>query len=247
MARKFNGTTDHIDSPTFFVPPAITLSCWFDPNSSSNAYNGIVIHDDSFGTADIYWENTGRMGYYLRATGGLVSVDPGTATVSNIWTHVAMSYDSSAGLKTYINAVSDGTAAANGTLNAGTSPKVGVGYDQGNAGRNFAGNITDVAEWNVSLTYREIYALSKGARPQSIRANNLLLWYPFDGYGHRAKDWSVWSRNGVLTGTTLIPGPPLISAGPIFVPQNIKNTSVAGGFNPAWAIQKNRVFDGVVS
>jgi hypothetical protein len=91
---------------------------------------------------------------------------------------------------------------------------MGFGYDVGTAGRNFPGSLADGAQWNTNLSAAEITALSKGARPYTIRPANLLGWWPLDGLQSPEEELSGAKNNGTLTGTTAAFGPPYMQFTP---------------------------------
>ncbi len=135
MARSFNGSTDHIDTGSYAIPAAVTLSCWVKPNSPSNAYNGLVSQSGgvaALGDCQILQKSTGKVAWYVAtnpASPNFVAIDPGLATLSNgVWVNLVLIYDSVVGLKTFVNGVSDGTQPAVSTL-VSTSQPFTVGYD----------------------------------------------------------------------------------------------------------------------
>jgi hypothetical protein len=207
MARSFNGSTDHIQTGSYTVStPAISLCAWFNRGTLSNTYN-VIASQNLTGHIQIMIKSTGQMAYYLSVTGEVL--DPGSATVSaNTWTHVGMTYNSTNGLVTYINGVSDGTVSAGGSLSSITAP-MDIGYDDQNPGRDFPGSIADVAQWGVSLSALEVAGLAKGARPYQVRPSSLTGWWPLAGLQSPEPDYSGNKNNGTLTGTAPIFGPPL--------------------------------------
>lgn len=210
MARNFNGSTDLIAATnTFAAPVAGTLSAWVKPGTLTQAYNGVIAH--AHGPSNSFFEffvkSSSQIAYYVNASIATVSVDPGLATISG-WTHLAMCYDSTNGLKTYVNGSSDGTSGANGTILGNSGQALNIGNDPVNAGRHFPGLIADAAYWSVALTALEIAGLAKGIRPPYVRRLSLLLYYPLDGLQSPEPDLSGNKNNGTLTGTSSGFGPP---------------------------------------
>jgi hypothetical protein len=214
MARLFNGTNTNFSfSPNYAVPPACSMSCWFKLSATpSGSYASAVTHRDAGVTSYFQILPTSglKVAYYALASGD-VHVDPGSTTLTaGTWFHVAVTYDSVAGLKTYVNGASDGTAAANGALAAGTNAFMAVGYDPGDVTRYFPGSIADAAEWSVVLTASEIAALAKGARPSAVRPLSLTFYCPMDGLQSPEPDLSRNARNLTLSAANpnLAFGPP---------------------------------------
>lgn len=240
MARLFNGATDQVTTGNFSLSAAASLSLWVKANSNANAYSGLFSHRDAapVNFLAVYLKSTGKYAWYARAT-TLLSVDPGTATNSNgAWTHLALTYDSVGGLKTYVNGTSDGTVAANGVLLTGAaSVSVLMGYDNyTGATAHLVGSLADVAEWSVALTVAEITALATGARPHTIRPASLNAYWPLDGISSPEPDLSGNARNGTVTGTTIASGPPIAMS----TSRWPSNTEIAApSFIAAWARQSN--------
>ena len=83
--------------------------------------------------------------WYVYGTGGGdTHVDPGTATLATAtWYYLTLAYDSTNGLKSYVNASSDGTAAAKGALSILNNPSTYIGNSPINAGRFWNGAIDE--------------------------------------------------------------------------------------------------------
>jgi hypothetical protein len=212
----------------------------------SNAYSTIIGSNDVAGHyAQIHAKSTGQLAYYVNGGTGSVAVDPGSATLTaGVWYHIGLAYDSINGLKTYVNGVSDGTAGGVGTISSATVA-FRLGYDPQTAGRHFPGTIADGALWNTNLTTAEFLALSKGARPGTIRPGSLMVWQPLDGIQSPEPDLSGNKKNGTLTGTAPAFGPPIVPFTPRW-PQAFP-PAAAPTFNPAWALGKNIVIEGVAT
>jgi hypothetical protein len=246
-SRRFNGTSDQINCGTSIAPAAITLSIWFNASTLTPAYQTLFGRDRQAVT-NSFWQihikSTGHLAYYVRGGVGSINIDPGTGAVSTgAWHHVALTYDSTNGLKGYLDGVADGTAAANGALNSTfVSEQLQIGNDTAVAGRFFGGQLADAAIWNVSLSALEIAALAKGARPPVIREPSLIAYYPIDGLQSPEEDLSGFKNNGTVTGTTPAAGPPYAMLSPRW-PQ-FPAVVAAPTFNPAWAKPLNQVISG---
>lgn len=161
----YNGTTAWVSvaDAAALSPTAITVAAWVNFSSFPNAYNTIVSKITSGASA--YWQyhvkSNGKLDVYLTASGGSVFYD-GTGShtlLANTWYFVVFTYDSTNGLIGYVNAASDATVAANGTLKATTGAALAIGNDTNTAGRFPAGKIDEVGVWSRALTSTEITEL----------------------------------------------------------------------------------------
>jgi hypothetical protein len=251
MARSFNGTSDLIDCGSRVNRPlAITISAWVNFSALSNAYSAVVCRNGGGTVYQLFVKSTGLLAVYVQAT-TLINYDgAGSHTLStSVWYHLLYTYSPSGiGITGYVNGAVDATTGSNGAMStSGTASTLQFSNDAGSPGRMVAGSIAEPAQWNVVLSPAEITALSKGAVPSSIRPGSLDGYWDLRGYGHPALDRSRYKNNGVLTGTKLAVGPPLLSPLnpiPIIRPAGVV---AAAGFKPAWARGKNVVIDGVAT
>jgi Concanavalin A-like lectin/glucanases superfamily len=235
MARSFNGSSDQIvvsGVPSLTAGHAQCMSCWLMWPTTPSSYKGIV---QLYGTGHyLLYTNGNKLAIYL--TG--ISIDPTTtALVANTWYHIGVTCDGTTTLNIYLNGSLDSTT----TVGAGSFGITGpansnsaIGNDIVNAGRFLNGTIADVAFWDgVYLTATEILALSKGARPYTIRPQNLRAWWPLDGLQSPEPDLSGNASNGTLTGTSSAFGPPLMRMSlrtpQIFVPAVVTAVTLGGG------------------
>lgn len=185
-----------------------TVSAWIYPTSFPNVFNTVVMMNDTSNYFQCFVKSTGKMAWYVSASGP-PNIDPGSATLStNTWYHVVQRFANGAGHATFINGVSDGTSGLSG-LSPVTSGSLGIGYDVTGGSLTFAGRIADACVWNSALTNAEVAALAAGMRPYRIQRGNIIAYLPFDGVSSPEPDLSGFANNGTLTGTTNTAGPPL--------------------------------------
>lgn len=140
-------------------PAAVTYNLWINAASLPNAYNCMIgkngAGDTNFCT--FYVKSNGKLAVYIVTSGGVPNIDgTNTTTLStSTWYMLTMTYDSTNGGIVYVNGSSDGTFAANGTINTG-GDEFFLGYQQGYANRHFDGAIDEVGVWSRSLTSTEI-------------------------------------------------------------------------------------------
>jgi hypothetical protein len=219
MARLFNGSTDGINLSLPAAYPnsngPVSLAAWFYYNNTGN--DGIIFVGNAPGTEVVELRaNRGSNGKFNWRI-AFNQTDSGTTTASrlNLWTTVLGTYDGGSSQIIYINGVQDGSISSTG-YGGNVVGGWGIGRDFVNSANTFSGVIAEAAMWGAVLNAQEAYALGTGAlRPYQIRPQKLLGYWTLDGYGHPALDRGIIKNNGVLTGTTFAPGPPLLSAAPI--------------------------------
>jgi hypothetical protein len=214
MARNFNGSTDRINitnattaTPTLLPP--YTFAAWFKPANFASAFGGIIV---IMSTTGIYVTSGAQLNFFINggSSTGATTLSAGT------WYHTALTANAVGGVgQGFLNGVAEGPSMTPNGTNMFNGGIITIGNDGANEA--FAGVIADAAMWTASLTPTEIRQLAYGnVRACQIRPQSLLICWNIDGYGHPALDYALYKRNGILTGTTFVPGPPLISAAPIF-------------------------------
>lgn len=190
MAYDFDGIDDYVQTvgPALYAPP-ITLSCWFNVDVVPTAARCLcALSETTVGGAG---GTTANHSVMLLATSNnfvtaRASVNNGnnSSTTTNQWT--AGTWSHALGLfATSSNRIPclDGVI---GTNSAGT--RAAINLDCVLVGRNsggtYSGNlplngkVAEVAVWTATLTESEIVALSKGAKPTSIRPTDLAFYLP---------------------------------------------------------------------
>ncbi len=130
-------------------PTAMTISAWVKGTSflTYATVAGRVVSGSQF---VLYVKSTGKLACYASATGSVSYDGTGSHTLSTgTWYHLAMTYDSSAGLVGYVNGASDGTGAANGNLST-TTAVFNIAKDEVTTSRYWQGSIDEVEVSNVA-------------------------------------------------------------------------------------------------
>ncbi len=125
---------------------AMTMTAWVNPTSFPNAYNAVMGRDDAIDQNFCVFlvKSTGKLALYLKGSGVIDYDGTGSHTLSTgTWQHLALTYDSTSGLIGYVNASSDGTAAANGTLTL-VANTFQIGSQENFGNRYFNGPIDEV-------------------------------------------------------------------------------------------------------
>lgn len=121
-----------------------------------------------------------------------------TVLTAGNWYMFTLTYDSTNGLKTYINASSDGTDTANGDLNTGAIVGAYLGGDPSgtNNGRPWKSAIDEVGIWSRALS---------GAEITSLYNSGAGLTYPFSSTSIKTwnglADASTKTYNGLARGS----------------------------------------------
>ena len=148
------GTTSTLNTNSF------TYTTWIQATSFGNAYNWIIGRElDAGKFCQLLIKSTGKLAPYIsigNGTGNIAYDGTGVNTLSTgVWYHLVMTYDSTNGLKGYVNGTLDGSAAANGNPDAFAGHfQFGVPYFTAN--RQFTGSIDDSAYFSRALSAGEV-------------------------------------------------------------------------------------------
>lgn len=216
MARSFNGSTDEIQANT--VGAAITqlsVACWAYPTSFSNAYLTAVNKTDASvslnGNFFLAVKNTGRIVSECRTNSGFFATDNQAGllyTVSlNQWQHIGFAM-TNAGFGQFYNGLLDYSTAGDNFSGTQRST-IELGYFPPTPTISFIGALADIAVWNCGLSGGEFSGLAGGMRPDQLRQDKLVGWWPLDGIQSTEPDLSGKGNNGTLTGTAVAVGPPV--------------------------------------
>jgi len=203
-ALEFDGQNDFVEIPltaSLDGTAAFTSEAWIRPLDTSGG-----------GVVGIWGEGGIPDKHLLHFSSGLLvgriarSGIPGHTTVTapiaaNVWSHVALTYDSSF-LRLYINGVEVAAVAAPGSLEplAGLAVDAKFGIDELAllAPTFFRGTLDDVRMWNVARSAEEIAASS--ACVVASDAPGLVGYWKLDGVFQAVIDETAFQNNGVLGG-----------------------------------------------
>jgi len=145
-ALSFDGNNDRVTGPSITLTDAFTLMAWVY-NPSNVPFETIVTVGAN---RDLYLAN-GRVTFYT----GQADLGFGAALPTNVWQHVALTYDG-IDVTAYVNgAVRGGVGGV--TLNAATGPlQVGAWVVGSGAGDYFGGVIDEVRVYDRALTLEEV-------------------------------------------------------------------------------------------
>jgi type II secretory pathway pseudopilin PulG len=197
-ALDFDGWNDYVrvpDNPTFDIADEITVMAWIKPEDT-DYWSTIVskLAHTPWCRLDLYWFlNNDKIGaslagpcpywYYWM---------PNVGISTNVWTHVALTYDGSA-MKMYKNGVCAATLVASGALmlaNSSSNEPLYIGKNT-EWGENYEGEMDDIRIYSRALNADEIAAIwSEGSL--------VGYWKLDDGSGNHANDSSGNGNDGDL-------------------------------------------------
>ncbi len=133
---KIDGCGDFEKSSTQYISlaspvdiDAFTYSCWINQESFAGGGSDVQAYLGEYGGGGaieqvLFVFSNGKLGYFGTFLNGTIPLDVGTgpSTLSlSTWYYLVASYDSSAGLKVYLNATVELSAAAKGTATNGAA------------------------------------------------------------------------------------------------------------------------------
>lgn len=187
MARSFNGTTQYLigSNPSVTSYP-LTISAWCQYSSGGLAL-AVSLCDASVDDDDqilFQIRESGATRFFAAASLGssFQRADATTDIAAGGWFHGVARYGSTTDREIYTNGVSEASNTSNDGLIFANIDRLGIVCRcQSTIDSFFGGDMGDVAIWDVSLDDREIAALATGVRPNRIRRDSLVHWWPLWG------------------------------------------------------------------
>ena len=224
-SMEFTGD-DKIDLGNIDVAGSgLTLAAWIkadtfpgksrDPRIISKA-TGTSADEHIFMLSTIKLQEETVLRARIRVGGNTTTLvaDAGTSLSTNIWHHIAATYDGTA-ITLFLDGIQVGTTALSGNVDQNSTVDVAIG-SQPNGGNAFDGKIDDVRIFQRGLTAADINDIIGVRTPTNLMAQLLseteigLSWTAVDG----ATEYLVY-RNGLLIAT-------------VFEPNYIDTTVIAG-------------------
>ncbi|MDA0168691.1 hypothetical protein OJ998_06300 [Solirubrobacter taibaiensis] len=158
-ALTFDGVNDYVtiaDASSLDLTTGMTLSAWVNPSQSTGSWRTVVLKEHATGMSYGLYGNTdtAQAGGYV-ATPFESSAKSPSVVASNVWTHLATTFDGST-VKFFVNGAQVSSRAVSGTILVGTGAlRIG-----GNAvwPEWFRGMIDEVRVYNRAQTAAEIAA-----------------------------------------------------------------------------------------
>jgi len=203
MSRNFiHANIDYVNAGNSLTlqPAATTMACWVKQGG-----NGAPMARNDTGNSfycEMFVSGTTMQAFVNCSGGGVAKTGVGVIP-AGVWTHMAFTYDSTNGLNLYVNGVSVGTSAAQGTILQSSTASLYIGSEPSSlSGNAFTGNITDAAVWNSGLSSAQILSLANGSKRPLDLSSGLVGYWPLSGLSSPEPDKSGNNNNGTVTGTT---------------------------------------------
>lgn len=139
------------------------------------------------------------------SAGNETTISTTQALYDSAWHHVCGTYDA-ANMRLYTDGVQRATTAETRAIAYSTAAlgDVSIGtWNKGEASLHKAGTYAEVAVWSVALTASEVAALAKGAPPNAIRPDKLVMHVPLWGQSPEA-ELTAGVGNATITGSPTI-------------------------------------------
>jgi hypothetical protein len=217
-AMNFNGVNDNVTATGFSELGTsnrpYSFAGWF--KTSTGETDGNII----FMSVPSGWclPPVAIDGGYLRGhswNNGPVSVYSTTPIVANTWYHFVNTWNSSGGLKIYVNGILEATTPQADYTASGASNYINIGYTSGIGCSEdkgwFNGSVSQIRIWNRELSAAEVRALYNSSKPKmntgSIESGLVGHWaLNSEGYNSvtgRVTDKTPYENHGTNSGATL--------------------------------------------
>jgi len=211
MARTFNGTSsDHVDYTTYTSINDLTtmsVSVWYLRTGAGGGGLGRIIEKDGTNKGWLVFtesDGSGNLSFEFDryTTPGNWNWD---RHADGSWGHLLIVYDGSTAGTTptvYRNGTSIAVStfqASAGTLQSDAAANIVVG-NRTNLARCWAGDLCEVAVWNVLLNANHALALSLGETPRRCSPDGLVFYSPTFGIGSNEANL-VGLNDGAVSGT----------------------------------------------
>ena len=155
-ALSFDGVNDYVDlgNPLSLRPVnQITISAWINPTDVSTSKT--IVSKDITGAVDYFFRVQGPGGVRCNFE-GLVLDLVGNYVLTNVWQHLACTYDGSI-VSIYKDGILLGSSAASAVTYSDSGASINIGRrDEGGGGLYFPGLIDDLRIYNRALSQAEI-------------------------------------------------------------------------------------------
>ncbi len=201
-ALSFDGIDDHTKTGGVFTSlgtsnTPYSFTGWFKANSGET--DGNIIHMSSLATGGAGWclppvaLDAGKLTAFSW-NGGLVTATGATTVQANTWYHFGITWDSTNGLRVFLNGRLDGSQSQTNYSASGSSNYIFLGFTPNQCSGNqgwFNGSVDQVKIYNYARTPAQIaYDYNRGAP---------VAWWKLDeDSGTQAADWSGNGLHGTL-------------------------------------------------
>ncbi|MFZ4401776.1 MAG: LamG-like jellyroll fold domain-containing protein [Bacteroidales bacterium] len=202
----FDGTNDSISVPNKAVlnpTTALSIEAWIKASSyGTNVWDNYIVGKDDWSNASAGYSlrcgASGKLSFNFSSGGGAwKEVVSTTMMPTNVWTHVAATFDGTS-LKIYINGVLSGSLSYSGAINPSTyNLNIGSVPYTAQGGRLFAGKIDQVEIWNKALSAAQVFQYMN-CPPLGTETGLVAFWDFEAGSGNTVTDLTANHNNGTM-------------------------------------------------
>lgn len=157
------------------------MACWARPsNTAAKTLMSISTSGGSSRFQIVYGANSLQINATAINSAGSGSFAGIGTIASGAWQHYAAVFSSSTSRVAYLDGVASITDTNSVTVSGVNRTILGSRISSGVYGGFWFGDFSESAIWNVALSASEIAWLAQGARPDSIRPQNLVFYNPLD-------------------------------------------------------------------
>ncbi|MBN2667662.1 MAG: LamG domain-containing protein [Bacteroidales bacterium] len=206
-ALVFDGSNDYVDCSTINLSgSSITLECWVKVDNFNDPGQGVIslIGTEQSGNSAFLRLGDGgvplalnKVQFVLLIGGTQIKLNGSQALTSNTWYHIAGVYDSSTGMKIYINGNLDVSNSQSG--NFVSNSLFYIGNNKIGDTRFIDGCIDEVRVWNNARTKAEIRQNMYCELSDPSSEANLIAYYQFNETSGTILTDSKGSLDGTLT------------------------------------------------
>ncbi len=199
-ALDFDGSNDHVLIPydNSFNVTNLTIEAWV--YSGNFNQNGFIFEKGPLNQQYSFFFEGDALTFRSKHSGtenNLVVTSSGIPFSSNIWHHIAATYDGTT-KKIYVDGNLEAQVSCSGTLNTNSTGSIIGAYNSGFPNYYFNGKIDDVRIWNDARTASEIQEYMH--KEVASDASGLVAYYKMsNGTGTSLTDNSSNSNAGTLT------------------------------------------------
>lgn len=199
-AVNFDGSNDYIEagSSTTLQSSVFTYAAWINPTGASIR---TIKGNNSSGGPQFRLTSGGALEFLKQSVGSIATTTP---TVTNsVWSHVALTYDSSGRYVFYINGIPVGSGTSGQSFSF-SSVQIGI-RDAGSGGAElFSGIIDEFRMYDRVLTADEVIQMYRLTTPTAVDTS-LKGYWSFNGSD--IEGTTAYDRSGARNTSTLTNGP----------------------------------------
>jgi uncharacterized repeat protein (TIGR01451 family) len=236
QAFQFDGVDDSVDLGTWFNSQVFTVVMWVKAGPSQVAYADIIDNNHTGSRSWVVQHNNtsdATKSYFGWGVQGIGGTDFGL--LKGVWQHLALCLDSNRVGQVYLDGALVGTFGGSGSVTYDGSQFLRLGR-WGGGGRNFNGQLDEVAVFNRALSPAEIFALYDAGASGECKATfapsmhiapaaglSVNVSWPVGATGFQLESttalgtpWQTWPGTPALVGDQLVVNIPATNAARFF-------------------------------